>query len=281
VTDRRLFGHLRWSVLIGSAINNVVPVAIAFPLAIVFCGPGQTWWSLLDAKVATFALLVQVVALLFGYAFRVSPIPRIIVFAKLPDLFIPLGIFLEIGNFNWRDYAFSVATVLACLPVFIKCVRPGVRAQPVLLAVCAALIVQGSLSPLLVGSQPHSLVLLTAYTWGLLVWRLVFSAGVVAVSRVNSGVKAPLSEADPGPVCISRVDFVLFVARGVVALITQLTFVIALGSGKPAIAWPVINSTPLLSVVASAILLREKPSRGELAAVVLICGLAVGRELIG
>src|SRR5262245_20812405 len=102
VIDRQTFNHLQIAVLPGSAVNNGAPAVVA--LAVVpFVGVRLFVDALVDYRACVFAGIAQVVAILYGWAFRTSPVPRVVLFSKLPDIAIPAVLFLTTGVLDWHN----------------------------------------------------------------------------------------------------------------------------------------------------------------------------------
>jgi drug/metabolite transporter (DMT)-like permease len=63
--------------------------------------------------------------------------------------------------------------------------------------------------------------------------------------------------------------------RGVLTVGAQAAMVLALSYNQPILAWPILNSAALLSVVLSSIVLREHPTKAQSFAVVTIAILGL------
>ncbi|MDA8451892.1 EamA family transporter [Acidovorax sp. NCPPB 3859] len=72
---------------------------------------------------------------------------------------------------------------------------------------------------------------------------------------------------------------VLFGVRALLTVATQVTFIYAITSAASAVAWPILNTTGLMAMALSSLLLREKPSRLEFLVILAITLLAVVRYL--
>ena len=274
VSDRRLFGHIGVPVLLGSALNNVLPAIVGVTGCLLVFGKSPLGSCLFDVRVVIFAILVQIISLLFGAAFRDCSVPAVIIFSKAPDLFIPLGIYLTARTFNGMDYAFAVTTVVLCAPVVIEAISVKSNSpRHWLLLIALMVTLQGSVSPILLKGTQFNVVMASSFTAASLVWRLVTSFVLLAKpAKYSSTLPSVIVEKLP-----------LHLWRGLLATLTQFTFVLALSRGNLAIAWPILNSTPLVAAVGSAVLLSEKPTRPELRAcigilfVALLKGLLSGR----
>ncbi|MEN3010812.1 MAG: hypothetical protein ABDI20_07615 [Candidatus Bipolaricaulaceae bacterium] len=129
VLDRLAFGHRRAEVILLNLINNFLPLFLIFPVAVLL-KPEQTIAALGDLRNIGLAGLVQLVAYAFSAAFRELTIPQVIVYSKLPDLFIPLGIYALDRFFSVVDFLFSALTTLVCVPIIFEAHQHQKRERP-------------------------------------------------------------------------------------------------------------------------------------------------------
>src|ERR1700682_4716008 len=82
-------------------------------------------------------------------------VSQVTVAGKASDLFIPVGVFLAAGHWDWMTYGFAVATTLVCLPILRSSDNEqdpdSIKRTAVLIGV--ALVLQASLAPLLAASS--------------------------------------------------------------------------------------------------------------------------------
>ena len=273
VIDRTAFGHRGAAVIAVNLVNNLLPLVIILPVSALVSGPGRTMEALGDIRNLWVAGLVQLVAYAFSFAFKGLTISQVIVFSKLPDVFILIGIYALTLAWSWADFAFAALTTLVCLPLLVgrghtSQTRNGRWWAPGMLM--GAVLVRGVFSGSLIQTQGeyHDVWLpITAATlWWRFVWSLVVLMGSAAVSR-------RVVWASPG--------VPLLIGRAVVTLGVQALYVLALAIGPATAVWPIIDSTALFSTAFSAILLHEHPSRREVAAVLGIVILTLARMLYG
>ena len=271
IVDRRMFGHVRVSVPLGSIANNLLPALIAT----VGCSVGldhRTFWaSLTNIGVIVFAFFAQLVAVLFSYALRESPVPRAIVFSKVPDLFIPFGIWIFTSKFSGIDYLFSAATVAACVPVLFEVLDKETGSNRWLIAVAVGITVQGSLSSALLRTDGFRISEWIAMIGSTVIWRLPFST-ILLVWAPERPVQALVT--------LIRVQPWNTLLRSALTVFMQITLILAIAGGHPVVAWPILNATPLFSAVAAAYFLRERPTWPESLACALILIVALGRLFI-
>jgi drug/metabolite transporter (DMT)-like permease len=266
-----MFGHVRVSVPLGSIANNLLPALTAAVGCAVGLDHGTFLASFTNIGVILFALLAQLVAVLFSYALRESPVPRAIVFSKIPDLFIPFGIWILTSKFSASDYLFSVATVAACVPVLFEVRDKEKKSNGWLIAVAVGITVQGSLSSALLRTDGFQISEWIAMIGSTVIWRLLFSM-ILLVWAPERPVEALAT--------LIRTQRWNTLLRSALAVFMQITFILAIAGGHPVIAWPILNATPLFSAVAAAYFLRERPTWPESVACALILVVALARLFI-
>lgn len=262
ILDRLAFGHRRAEVISLNLINNFLPLFLIFPVAVLL-KPELSAAALCDLRNVWLAGLVQLVAYAFSLAFRKLTIPQVIVYSKLPDLLIPLGIYIFDGFFSVVDFFFSALTTLVCLPILFETRHHRRKSDEgqwkPLLFLMGAVFLRGALSGKFVqeqGSYPGVWLPITA---AILWWRFVWTLVVTLSSMAMYGKPRWIS---PGRSIV--------VCRGAVTLAVQSLYVLALAAGPTMAVWPIINSTALFATVFSAVLLHERPTRYE---VIAVCGI--------
>ncbi len=269
VVDRRVFGYLRQGVLKVNFLNAILPFILLLIGSFLMGLSSEVIPALLSIQAIIFALLTQLVAYAFSLAFKYVNVHQVVVYAKLPDVFIPLGIFLLSNSWDWLDYLFAILTVVACYPIL----RSNLQLEQkvpyyVIPFLIVSLTVNGSLSSILV--DPSNLVIAqsTLFTMSVMFWRTVWSALGLFSKRVNLSLFTKL-EIHP-----------LILFRSILAVGTQVSLILSLAGGRAAIAWPILNTTILLAVVFSYFFLKEKMNQRELFAIVAIGILTITRFFI-
>ncbi|MES2769135.1 MAG: hypothetical protein V4596_08320 [Bdellovibrionota bacterium] len=269
--DRYQFGVSRQSVTFTNIYNNVLAFIISLVVCIFFGDVHRVLPFLGNIKIILFSFILQLAAHAFSYAFKHMKIPAVIIFSKMADLFIPIGIFLFSSIWNWSDFLFSVSTFLVCVPIFIFQNKKGHIHLFSALAVLFVLVIQGSFSPwFMSGVSSDSWI---HYTVALIFWRLVFSLlGVINNSK----------EFSMHPTCSKkfRKYLSIMLVRSVLTLGAQAFLVLSLSQERPVLAWPVLNATGLISVVFSSLILREHAGKYEILAVILIAILGLLKALV-
>ncbi|UAC49633.1 hypothetical protein K6959_07460 [Bacillus aquiflavi] len=272
IVDRYQIGMKKLSIFYVNLWNNVIPAILMIALCILLGWHGQLVASIFDWKTLVFSGIVQLVAYAFSYAFRHLNVSQVLVIGKkkMSDLFIPIGIFVTTMQWDWSTYFFAVATTIVCLPIlWEKGERENGNAfKKVGLIIGSALVLQASLSPLL--TEMNTVVAIRdtfAFTTAVIIWRTVWSL-IPLLRKKRAQDEASFFGLLSNPV---------FFVRALLTIITQTTFILAVGSTASAVAWPILNSTSIFSVALSSLLLREKPSKLQIGIVITITILSVIR----
>jgi hypothetical protein len=190
--------------------------------------------------------------------------------SKLADVLIPIGVFCAVGSWHWGHYAFAAASTLVCLPLL--WLDAGRHLRAISLVVAAALTLQGSLAPLLVGGRAHAMADMLVFAGAVLIWRAVWCL----TPYVWRGQQSDVRPGTPWTRCIAEP---LFILRVLLTVMTQFTFIVAVSSPWAVLAWPILNSTGLLAMVASGVWLEERASRLEATVIATFALLVVARAL--
>jgi drug/metabolite transporter (DMT)-like permease len=265
--DRYQIGTRNLSIVVVSFWNNAVLAIAVISVAIVFGFHDQLQSFLMDWKTALFSALVQIVAYTFSNAFRHLNVIQVTIATKAADLFIPIAIFISAGQWDWLTYGFSVITTLICLLILQSDNGWHGRGKRAVVLIVGALVLQAGLAPLL-NSQNNAVPDIQQnllFASAVIVWRLVWCIPATFRCGVHLAMAGSLLYS---PVFMSRI---------LLSVMTQVTFVVVVSSSASSVAWPILNSTGLLAMLLSAIILNEKPSGPEKLAITGIMLIAVVR----
>lgn len=268
VIDRYQFGHSKKHIGSTNVINNTLTFSLALVLASAMNQMSQMTEFLFDMRVIVFGLLLQLSANAFSFAFRHMKVPAVIVFSKLPDFFIPILIWMIFGQWSPSEFVFSVATFIICIPLIFNYRSQHKVHYLAAFGVCFFLVLQGGLSPWYMTDIIRDHILWVPFTAALVGWRLVFS---LFMTKTNQWSGKELKQQ----------NLVLLVARAVLTLGAQAFLVLSLSFGKPVLAWPILNSTGLISIAFSSVILREHASWREFAVILALLSLGAFKLFIG
>jgi uncharacterized membrane protein len=261
ILDRQILGlhkkNLRFTVM----VNNLLPL-LALSVVLLIAGKLTHIFVYISSfKVFIFSLIYQCVSYSFSYAFSKCKVQQVVLFAKLPDIFIPALLLLIFGIYDIQNILFSVAIFAFCSPFFIS-QRSSKTQYIAALFLTITLIVQGVFAQFSLSSQISGISEILLYTTAVLFWRFLFTL----ILNIKNTMK------------VKDIDFqysFLVIIRSIVNLITQVTFIFALSQENGYRAWPIINSTIIFSIVLSKLFLKEKTTRVEGIALTGIIGLSL------
>ena len=267
MVDRAMIGIRGVPVNEAVFLNNVLPAVIGVVGCTLFNRLDELLASFVDWRTFIFSLLVQAVGYSFALVLRTQPIERAVFLAKCPDL--PIYIILlpavaQLGMSSALDGALSGATTLVCC---LYLLRTG-KLDLVQLALPAALILQSVVSPFLlpaIVNEPISGGLVFAIaTMG---WRTLFSLPSVG-TRMASVRTIIIDE--------GRLVF----SRAVLAVVVQISFVVAIAAMPTAVIWSLLNMSGAISLLLARFLSGRERCRELDAALVgiiltTLCRLAL------
>lgn len=272
VVDRYQIGLKKVSILQVNFWNNVVPALFLMVLCLLLSWSTELYSYFFDVRSFVFSLLAQVVAYAFSYAFRHMDVSQVLITSKLSDVIIPIGIFATTMYWDWSNYYFSIATTLVCLLVLLdKDKRFSLVAfRKIIAVIILSLLIQASFSPLVtvIGTNT-SIQDAVSFTTAVIMWRVVWS--FIPMVRFKNLALRP---------DVTLLFSPIFNIRVILTVFTQLTFILAVSSPISAVAWPILNATPLLAILLSRFFLKEGLSRIQVIIILLITALSIIRVFI-
>lgn len=271
VFDRLSYGVRRQSILVLNFANNFVPfLLLALLMAVLRPEDGAGWALYRDPRLALFAASVQGVAFAFSYGFRNLTVARVNIASRMGDVLIPLALMLCGRTVHWSEYLFALA-VSGCSLLAAGGNSDSRRALwlPALL-ITSAVLVQSLCGELFFQNQPSGLTANLEVSTALMFWRstwcllllFVFSSGAPRLEQMRELIGDARA----------RLSLLL---RSVFTVGNQVTFVLALAAGNRVLAWPILNSVTLFSLVFANTFIQEAPERREVLAVVAVVSLAL------
>lgn len=259
--DRHQFGQKKQSIVEVNLINNSIPTAMLFVLSLmVVDSVPRVFEAILNTRAIALALVIQMVAYAFSFAFRHLRVNQVSVISKVPDIFIPIALFSVTQEWHWNKYFFSIVTVLVCLPIVFQA-REGSGSSIKKIAVLISLVVtvQAVLSTILTHQALGNIVDILLFSFSVIFWR-----SVIAIVPSIKSLKH---------ITIQNKEMVM--TRAVLTILTQVSFIYVVGNVDSVVAWPILNSTGLISLVLTSVFMKhERPNRTELfsvCAISLIC----------
>jgi uncharacterized membrane protein len=196
-------------------------------------------------------------------------VSQVLITSKLSDIIIPIGIFATTMYWDWNNYYFSIATTLICFLVLLdKDKRFNMLSfKKIIFIVVFSLLIQASISPLVtVIGKNTSLQDAITFTTSVIIWRVIWSfIPMIRFKNVELGFDLALLLSP------------IFNTRVILTVFTQFTFILAVSSPVSAVAWPILNTTPLFSIMLSRLFLKEELSKIQVIIILLITLLSIVR----
>ncbi|GEL73357.1 hypothetical protein [Myxococcus virescens] len=271
VFDRLSYGLRRQSILVLNFANNFVPFLLLAALTPLLPMTDRAGWALYgNARLALFAVSVQGVAFAFSYGFRHLTVARVNIASRVGDVLIPLALMLSGRAVHWTEYLFALA-VSGCSLLAAGGGSDSRRALwlPAFF-ITVAVLVQSLCGELFFQGQPSGVASNLEVSTALMFWRSAACLVLLLLFGARGTLGAQLSEL----VVDGRARTNLLV-RALFTVGNQVAFVMALAAGNRVVAWPILNSVTLFSLVFANAFIQEAPARREVFAVVAIVALAV------
>ena len=176
VVDRRQFINASICPINISYWNNFLPVVLMAPL--VLFSPAAEFVSvdLISIYVVLLALLIQLVAYSFGYAFRTLRVTDIAILSKSADITVPT--FLSfVGVYSIHSGVIWILPVILLMFVLSAGIQAAKRSSCASIALVAILSSQGIYSYFVGFNSPLDSGLwgLLSFAFAVLIWRFIFS----------------------------------------------------------------------------------------------------------
>ena len=272
VLDRKLYSVLKSDIVNINQYNNVLACLATCLMSLLVSGGGAYLESLSDPNAIAFAMLAQLTAYSFAFAYKKMRVVTVVVTSKVSDLVIPITVFLFSSQFELADTAFAVANFLVCLPLIIGKNRDSIHLLGVL-AVVSVLGIQGGLSVVLVRPSATDIEAAMLFTGAVVFWRLAVSFLVFLASNGRKTFRMLKPR-----LTINETRTIL--SRSLLTVLAQFFMIFALGFGKPVVAWPILNSVGIFAAVFSGIYLKESATRGEFIMLVALVVLGIFRSVL-
>jgi len=261
VVDRQQFINTSISPINISYWNNFLPVVLMAPL--VLFSPAAEFVSadLISFYVVLLALLIQLLAYSFGYAFRTLRVTDIAILSKSADITVPA--FLSLAGV-YSIYLGVIWILPAILWMFVLAagIQAAKRSCWASIALVTILTSQGIYS-YFVGfnsSLDGGIWGLLSFAFAVLIWRFIFSFFILIQKEgFTRAFKFPGEILTLGG----------FYTRGFLTAITQITFLLAISANQLMLVWPILNTTGLMGAIFAYLFLGERLNARDLLFILL------------
>ncbi|WP_215327572.1 hypothetical protein [Polynucleobacter sp. AP-Sving-400A-A2] len=250
VVDRQQFINTSICPINISYWNNFLPVVLMAPL--ILFSPAAEFLSadLISFYVVLLALLTQLVAYSFGYAFRALRVTDIAILSKSADITVPAFLSL-VGVYSIHSGVIWILPAILCMFVLAAGIQAAKRSIWASIALVTILSSQGIYS-YFVGfnsSLDSGHWGLLSFTFAVLIWRFIFSF-LILIQKEEFARAFKF----PGEILtLGR-----FYTRGFLTAITQITFLLAISANQLMLVWPILNTTGFMGAIFAYLFLGER-----------------------
>lgn len=259
VIDRYLFGQnsINFKFLyFSSLLLPFIYSLLLLPFFGTFAGVIE---HILCIKCFTWALATNLVGLSFSYAFRHKDVRHVVLHTKIPELILPVFVFFSFfpdqfsGGVNWKHLVPLALTWVSFIPYFMGGLHKTILFDKPALCLFGSLLIQ-----MLVGSSIlislNGIEEILVFTIAFLFWRCILSLPL-SLKKIKDE-KIDLR-------ALSLPIILIIIGRGVIGLIAQFTLNLALVDGHPMMIWPLLNTSVILSAIASQYFLKEQIHKSD------------------
>lgn len=246
-----------------------LPFIYAFLFLPVFGNIQDLINSFFSIRCFLLALATNLVGLSFSHAFRSKDVRHVMIHTKIPELILPFFLLTPLFSGDAVSLKHCIPLILmwiSFIPYFLNGNHKKVLFDTPSLCILGTLLFQMLISSTF-QKAPLSLNELLVFTMAVLLWRCILSLMLFS-NKKSSTFKLS---------CLTTPIMLLIGIRGVVALLTQFTFNWAITEGHPLFIWPILNTTLIVSSLASQFFLKEQVHKSDWIA---LCGLFASSCLI-
>lgn len=249
VVDRYQFKNVATCPIVMGYWNSLLPVVFIFPLMLFSPATSYFMEDVISMNVVFLALLIQLVAYSFGYTFRFLRVTDVAIISKSADITVP--IFLSFfGFYSLHLGVFWILPPIIFIYILSAGIKVAVRAGLASLALVTILSIQGIYSYFigLNSSLNQGIWGLLSFASSVILWRCIFSFLVLTYAE---GFLASIQ--------FPRYHFSVrgFCVRGLLTVITQVTFLLAICANQLMLVWPILNTTGLTGAIFAYLFLGE------------------------
>ena len=250
VVDRKQFRQEEVCPLVIGYWNNLLPVLFISP--IIFFTPASNYYlsDLFSLEIIFLAALIQCVAYSFSFAFKKLRVTDIAVLTKTADITVPLAL-VFLGLYLIPYSFFLLLPIISIIFIYSAGLNIVKKTYKSSLVLVLALTAQGVYA-YVVGSTVYfnrGFWSLLSVAFSVLVWRFIFSGTLMLYrQRISRLYYFPIQ-------FLTRTGFYI---RGILTVLTQVTFIFAITAKNLLVVWPILNATGFLGAVFAYFFLGEK-----------------------
>jgi hypothetical protein len=271
VCDRQIFKKASTDLFKSVVLNSVFPFLIALGVAYFF-GQGERyfWEYLFDPGVLLSAAGAELAACILAFSFSKMLVKSVVVSVKMADLFIPLLLTCITSQFKLSEYIFSCLSVFIFIPILfpLKGAKSCMQLK-MIAAIISVLVFQAGINSYFclykfAESLPSFLSLITC----ILFWRTVMILTPYIIRSLRSLNQKEIKQ-------IKSINYALLFLRAIISFLSQAAFFYSITRTSSNLAWPILNTTPLVACFAAHFVLKEKVGKTEIGILVTFIMLAI------
>lgn len=250
VVDRRQFINNSICPITISYWNNFLPIVLVAPFALFSPAAESVLADLISTCVVLLALLIQLVAYSFGYAFRTLRVTDIAILSKSADITVPAFLSFA-GVYSLHSGLIWILPAILIMFVLSAGIQAAKRSSWASIVLVVILSFQGIYSYFVGFNSPLDTGLwgLISFAFAVLIWRFIISFLILIHKEGFTGVfKFPEKILALGG----------FYARGFLTAITQITFLFAISANQLMLVWPILNTTGFMGAIFAYLFLGER-----------------------
>ncbi len=230
--------------------NNLLPIVLMAPFVLFSKAAEYMVADLISIYAALLALLIQLVAYSFGYAFRTLRVADIAILSKSADITVP-AFLSSVGIYSLHSGVIWILPAILLMYVLSAGIQAAKRSSWASIALVVILSLQGIYS-FFVGftspldSGPWGLI---SFAFAVLIWRFIFSFLILIY-------KDGFTRAFKFPEKILTLGG--FYTRGLLTATTQITFLLAISTNQLMLVWPILNTTGFMGAIFAYLFLGER-----------------------
>jgi len=268
VYDRKIFQKNNTDFLKNVVCNTFFPFLVACIVAYTLGERNRYFFTLVaQPGVILSAFGAQLAATTFYHCFSKMTVKSVVVSSKIVDLFIPLIIFIITREFNVTEYCFSCLSTLIFIPIIIMIAKSkSANYYLASLAIVCVLLFQAGINSYFAmhkfaDTWPKFLSLMTC----ILLWRTFF----ILIPYIWTWIQNFHINKETDK---KQTDYLTLILRALLGFVSQAAFFYSITRLSGNIAWPLLNSTPLVSCFTAHFFLDEAVGKTEIA---VLCAFLV------
>ncbi|MCE7526846.1 hypothetical protein [Polynucleobacter sp. IMCC 30228] len=258
IIDRKQFFLNKEDIWKKSLWNNIVPMLLIFPFLFMSDNFKKLSEITFSYEVLFFSCTIQIVAYFFSYALKNYRVSEVAIISKYADITVPICLYF-IGSYL-RFECFLLALYFLFFWISIGCLFKNINLN-IFSLISFCLVISLTIQAIsgyfmyVENDKNPSINEIAIFSIATLLWRLLFSL-IVNFYVSENLFKIVLNKSQ-------NIDL-LTLLRAVLTIATQFSLLFVMASPNFLIAWPILNSTCLISPIFAYLFLNERIRKSEI-----------------